>query len=74
MVALREAWLKALVESFGSWYDNPERIRDGQMSRKLYPYRMLFSPVQVNSLTLKNRIVMGPMGNVCMADETGRPG
>jgi len=27
----------------------------------------------VNAVKIKNRIVMGPMGNVCMADETGRP-
>ena len=43
------------------------------MTQRLYPYTMLFSPLQVNSLRLKNRLVMGPMGNVCMADEMGRP-
>jgi len=43
------------------------------MTQKLYPYTMLFSPLQVNSLRLKNRLVMGPMGNVAMADEMGRP-
>ncbi|MEG1529239.1 MAG: FAD-dependent oxidoreductase, partial [Clostridia bacterium] len=30
-------------------------------------------PIKVNKLTLKNRLVMAPMGNICMCDETGRP-
>ncbi|MBN2462540.1 MAG: enoate reductase, partial [Dehalococcoidia bacterium] len=44
------------------------------MTDRLFPYHKLFSPIQVNSLKIKNRIVMGPMGNVGMPDETGRPG
>ncbi|HHX29871.1 MAG TPA: enoate reductase, partial [Clostridiaceae bacterium] len=43
------------------------------MTQLLYPYRSLFSPVKVNSLTLKNRLVMAPLGNISMASETGRP-
>ncbi|MBU0494862.1 MAG: FAD-dependent oxidoreductase [Chloroflexi bacterium] len=43
------------------------------MTDNLYPYPMLFSPIQVNGVKLKNRIVMGPMGNINMAEETGRP-
>ncbi|MCX6086116.1 MAG: enoate reductase, partial [Caldiserica bacterium] len=44
-----------------------------QMTSKNYPDSKLFSPIQVNRLTLKNRIVMGPMGNISMAEEMGRP-
>jgi 2-enoate reductase len=44
------------------------------MTSDLHPYRLLFSPIQVNTVRIKNRIVMGPMGNVSMAEETGRPG
>jgi 2-enoate reductase len=43
------------------------------MTNELYPCEMLFSPIQVGGLKIKNRIVMGPMGNLYMAEETGRP-
>jgi 2-enoate reductase len=68
-----ETFLQALVEGFGGWFEDERRVQDGRMEASLYPYTALFSPIQVNRLKLKNRIVMGPMGNVCMADETGRP-
>jgi 2-enoate reductase len=62
-----------LVESYGKWSGSKERLAVGRMTDKLFPYHQLFSPVQVNSIKIKNRIVMGPMGNVGMPDETGRP-
>ncbi|NLB50888.1 MAG: FAD-dependent oxidoreductase [Clostridiaceae bacterium] len=43
------------------------------MTQLLYPYKALFSPLRVNSITLKNRLVMAPMGNISMTEETGRP-
>jgi 2-enoate reductase len=43
------------------------------MTSAVYPYPAMFSPVRVNRLTLKNRLVMAPMGNISMGDETGRP-
>ena len=67
-------FLHDLVTSFGNWFEDEQRLQDGRMTADLHPYTALFSPIQVNKLKLKNRIVMGPMGNVCMADETGRPG
>jgi len=66
--------VKELVESFGSWFEDDQKLLDGQMTANLYPYDKLFSPIQVNGVKIKNRIVMGPMGNVSMVDETGRPG
>ncbi len=45
-----------------------------KMESRLHPYRKLFEPVSINSLVIPNRIVMGPMGNVGMAEPGGRPG
>lgn len=69
-----EQAVKELVEGFGHWFEDEQRFQDGRMTAELYPYEKLFSPIQVNGVKLKNRIVMGPMGNVSMVDETGRPG
>ena len=49
------------------------RIQCCKMTNKHAPYPMLFSPIKINSLTIKNRLVMAPMGNINMAEETGRP-
>ena len=65
--------LQELVDSFGSWFLDEEWLLQGRMTSKLYPYTKLFEPIQINKLKIKNRIVMGPMGNACMADETGKP-
>jgi len=43
------------------------------MTQNLYPYKSIFSPVEINKITIKNRLVMAPMGNISMCDETGRP-
>lgn len=43
------------------------------MESKYFPYTRLFSALQVNRLRIKNRIVMGPMANLNMAEESGRP-
>lgn len=61
----------------GSWFlkDVHENARGGtgRMTKKLYPYDTLFSPIRINRLTVKNRVVMAPMGNIDMCEETGRP-
>ena len=43
------------------------------LENEKYPYKHLFSSIMVNSTEIPNRIVMGPMGNISMADENGRP-
>ncbi len=48
-------------------------VQPAEMSAGLYPYDRLFAPITVNRLTIPNRIVMGPMGNLGMADTEGRP-
>jgi 2-enoate reductase len=65
--------LRELVEGFDRWFEEPAKCAASRMSMKLYPYTQLFSPITVNRCKIKNRIVMGPMGNINMADETGRP-
>jgi 2-enoate reductase len=70
----RQSLIAQLVEQYGAWLEEEGTLAAGRMTADLYPYDHLFSPIQVNSVKLKNRIVMGPMGNLSMADETGRPG
>lgn len=66
-----EQILTNLHEKFGDWFMEKDAIPE--MTAKLYPYTSIFSPVKVNSLTLKNRLIMAPIGNISMCDETGRP-
>ncbi len=63
--------LYELDENFGNWWECG--FTAPTMSKELYPYTSMFSPIKVNKLTIKNRLVMGPMGNIDMAEETGRP-
>lgn len=65
-----------LEDRFGNWVKDDrenEKCSSAKMSSELYPYNTLFSPIRVNKTVLKNRIVMGPMGNINMCEETGRP-
>ena len=68
--------VQELTDSFGDWFlpgcKNPAGGA-AKMTQNLYPYDSIFSPIRVNRLTIKNRLVMAPMGNISMCDETGRP-
>ena len=71
-----DAKLQDLEEFFGDWVrGDPENARGNcaKMTNTLYPYERLFSPIKVNKTLIKNRVVMGPMGNLMMCEETGRP-
>ncbi len=61
------------TDDYGDWFLRDERLAQGRMTATLHPFERLFSPVAINAVTIKNRIVMGPMGNLSSADETGRP-
>ncbi|MDR1537268.1 MAG: FAD-dependent oxidoreductase [Clostridiales bacterium] len=61
------------VDSYGDWFKDESAFKHAEMSSDLYPYDSLFSPISINKVTVKNRIVMAPMGNISMCDETGRP-
>jgi len=66
-------FVQELLEQYPHWFDDPQWMELASMTSKNYPYTRLFSPIQINRLTLKNRIVMGPLGNFSMAEEMGRP-
>jgi 2-enoate reductase len=69
--------VQRLVDGYGSWAGDAARANcpggTGLMTKELYPYDAMFSPIKVNRTTIKNRLVMAPMGNIDMAEETGRP-
>ena len=66
-----EEKLKQLADNYGDWWE--KGFQTPRMTSELYPYDKMFSPIRVNNLTLKNRLVMAPMGNIDMCEETGRP-
>ena len=76
-----DAFVKELVDSFNTWPRGAAAAENkapgaggaAAMGNGLYPYDMMFSPIQINNTTVKNRIVMAPMGNIDMCEETGRP-
>lgn len=68
--------IQKLCDSYGNWFQGGCKNQAGnaaRMTKELYPYTSIFSPIRVNRLTIKNRVVMAPMGNLMMAEETGRP-
>lgn len=65
--------VQELMDFYGDWFKDEKTVKDGKMTQDLYPYESLFSPIQINKMTVKNRLVMAPMGNISMCDETGRP-
>lgn len=77
----KDALVQQLVSSYDNWPASRENASEkpglcgssARMTQELYPYDRLFSPIKINKLTIKNRIVMAPMGNIDMCEETGRP-
>ncbi len=65
-------FINQLLDQFPDFFKKNLQ-RQAALTRDLFPYDHLFSPIQINRLTIKNRIVMGPMGNISMAEEMGRP-
>ncbi len=63
--------LLQLSDIYGKWWDKGFSVPE--MTKELYPYTELFTPIRINSVAIKNRVVMAPMGNISMCDETGRP-
>ena len=60
-----------LTDQFADWWKKGFGIP--KMTKELYPYNELFTPIRINSTIVKNRVVMAPMGNISMCDETGKP-
>lgn len=77
----KDALVQQMVGSYDNWPASRENTSEkpglcgssARMTQELYPYDHLFSPIKINKLTIKNRIVMAPMGNIDMCEETGRP-
>ncbi len=69
--------IQSLVDSYGNWFTKANHENraggTGRMTQELYPYSAMFSPIHVNRTTIRNRLVMAPMGNIDMCEETGRP-
>ena len=66
-----DAPIQKLVDSFGDWFQDGCENRAGnaaRMTKDLYPYTSIFSPIKVNRMTIKNRVVMAPMGNLMMCE------
>ncbi len=70
---INETFINELIESFPKYFEENLQSETATLSNQYYPYKALFSPIRINRLTIKNRIVMGPMGNISMAEEMGRP-
>jgi len=73
MSEINEDFITELLGKLDRWFEKDSEFSPQHMSADLYPYERLFSPIQINSVKIKNRIVMGPMGNVYMTDQSGRP-
>jgi 2-enoate reductase len=73
MSSSEQTTVAQLIDWHGTWFKEENCLRAGEMSGRLFPYDHIFSPIRINKIEIANRIVMGPMGNVSMADETGRP-
>lgn len=69
----KDKQIQDLMDFYGEWFNDGKTLEKGKMTKNLYPYESMFSPIQVGKLTIKNRLVMAPMGNISMCDETGRP-
>ena len=65
--------VQELINSYGKWFNEDSHLKSGEMTKALYPYDSIFEPIDINKITIKNRLVMAPMGNISMCDETGRP-
>ncbi len=61
------------VDGYARWFEDDRTLKRGKMTKDLYPYTAMFSPITINRTTVKNRLVMAPMGNISMCEETGRP-
>lgn len=73
----KDKLVQELIHRYGNWVQDKDKQNtcgyDARMTQNLFPYEHLFSPIQINHTTIKNRIVMAPMGNIDMCEETGRP-
>ena len=56
-----DAPIQELCDHFGDWFEGGVKNCAGngaRMTKELYPYTSIFSPIRVNRMTIKNRVVM----------------
>ncbi|MFO1028126.1 MAG: FAD-dependent oxidoreductase [Acetobacteraceae bacterium] len=74
MIVDAQSLIRELIDWFDRWPLNAAASRDAwRMTQAVHPYEHLFSPITINRLELKNRLIMGPMGNLAMVEPSGRP-
>ena len=44
-----ETFVQDLLADLPGWFEDEERFKLARMTREYYPYRELFSPIQINS-------------------------
>jgi len=65
--------IQKIVDGFSTWFEDDNLLELGRIKDDLKPHTALFESIYINKVKLKNRVIMGPMGNVNMADEMGKP-
>lgn len=73
MTTQGEETVPKLIEWLGNWFETAGADGATKLTSQLHPYDRLFSPIAINHLQIRNRLIMGPMGNASMVEETGRP-
>lgn len=50
-----DPFVQKLVDIYGSWVADSEKCASsiGRMTKELYPYDTMFSPITINSVTIK---------------------
>ncbi len=61
MTPATEDFVKYLLEHMGDCFYGGRQDQSPSLRKDLFPYTHLFSPIQINRLHVKNRIVMGPI-------------
>jgi len=64
-----------LTQQYDDWVTTPGtgKCESAPMTSELYPYSEVFSPITINHMPVKNRVIMALMGNIDMCEEPGHP-
>lgn len=65
--------IKQLTDRYGNWFLEKGWNEDLETPPDRETVALLFRPLQINRVRLKNRIAMAPMDNVQMCDRDGSP-
>ncbi len=65
--------IKRLIDRYGNWFLEEAWEKETEAPPDQETRELLFRPLQINEVRLKNRIGMAPMDNVQMCDRDGNP-